>query len=198
MAGTSSSPITLSRPSPGRATPGELRVTGMSGSGPRGTCCDLSPPWRHLAAPRGGESMLKSAWPSSTASSSCWAAAAAAAADSAHSSSRGGSPWSAHHCALLLVTAFDLDRAREPGSSACCSSSCSPPGGGLDLLRPALLSLLAPRGRSGASSVDTLCLLKPVLQWVTAFSGTTPCAQRKIFAVHDPLFSKCHSYDSYL
>ena len=31
------------------------------------------------------------------------------------------------------------------------------PGGGLDLSRPALLSLLAPRGRSKASSFDTLC-----------------------------------------
>ena len=53
-AGTSSSPITRSRPSPGRATPGESYVTSRSGSAARGTCCDLSPPCRHLAAPPGG------------------------------------------------------------------------------------------------------------------------------------------------
>ena len=139
MAGTSASPMTRSLPSPGRATPGEAYDTGRSGSSARGTCCDLSPPCLHLAAPRGGESVLKSAWPSSTSSSSCWAAAAAtAAADSAHSSSRGGSPWSARHWALRLVTALDLERARQPGSSACCCSSSSShscrPGGDRGLL----------------------------------------------------------------
>ena len=53
-AGTSASPITRSRPSPGRATPGESYDTGTSGSAARGTCSDLSPPCLHLAAPRGG------------------------------------------------------------------------------------------------------------------------------------------------
>ena len=34
-------------------------------------------------------------------------------------------------------------------------------------------------------------LLKPVLQWVSGTFRDTPGPQRKIFAVHDPLFSKC-------